>query len=286
MYKEIDKLGGAFTLLADDDTSDRLGEAYSELAKILNVQQFTIITEGLKGTHDFSKYRFDVQFQGTTEFELLFHDYRGGAMMSKGDDLDRLRTIIRQSHVIFNILDATALMEATEPESDQLNGHSKVAEILKHCLDDDGEYLVLFVLVKAETYVKNRRKRQELESRFERWHKQALNVVNKSHRGNVAGVLIPVCTLNCVEFKELDEQGSFVFVRNRGELRPKDVDQPLRYALAFAIKHVEANKWFLEKFWDWLTGKQSQSASALKKFYETQKLGYRKYGNVGLLNGD
>ncbi len=51
---------------------------------------------------------------------------------------------------------------------------------------------------------------------------ERLNQVNR----NVAALLIPAVTLGCVEFKEIDREGNFVFVRNHKEFEPREVDQP------------------------------------------------------------
>jgi hypothetical protein len=105
---------------------------------------------------------------------------------------------------------------------------------------------------------------------------------------NVAAVLVPVITLGCVEFKELvKEDGqplpNFVFMRTHREFAPKDVDQPLRYALSFALNHVQENRGWRTRILDSLSGKSRAFREALKGFCSHRNSGYRKYGNAELL---
>ena len=143
--------------------------------------------------------------------------------------------------VVFNVVDAVALMEADAALSDRLNAHTRVAGVLEEALKPGEKRLIVFVLVKCESYLKTEKKRQELIERFEDRHRAVLNAIERMNRGGcrVAGVAIPVNTLGCVEFHEIDGDGNFAFVRTHREFAPRDVDQPLRFALAFALKELD-----------------------------------------------
>ena len=291
MYKEIGRLGAGFDFLAGPDTSDRLNEAFQKLNKVMNHERFTVVDDLMPGNKGFLEHRFDVNFKGTKDFEIVFHDYRGGLLMKKSDpEFQELKDRVSASRVIFNVLDAVALMEANQCDSDALNGHGRVFELLSETLNSGEDFLIVFVLVKSETYTKTATKREALIDRFQDRHQAVLNLVRRlNDRGkNVAAVLIPVSTLGCVEFKEtIHEDGldypNFVFMRTSRDFAPKDVDQPLRYALSFALNHVNENRSWLTSRLRMIFGNGAAFNEALKQFCNARKMDYRRFGNNELL---
>ena len=295
MYNEFSKLGGSFNFRAIGETSDLLGDAYQRLSDVMQKDRFTVVGDLMPGNKDFLEHRFEVSFQGAKEFEIVFHDYRGGTLMKVTDpEFPELKSKVAASHVIFNVLDAVALMESDPFQSDKLNAHNRVFELLSETLKANEKYLIVFVLVKCEAYMKSAEKRESLLDRFQDRHKSVLSLLGKLNESgrNVAAVLIPVKTLGCVEFKELViEEGqtepSFVFMRTHREFAPQDVDQPLRYALPFALNHVNENRSFFDSAWRYISGKSVAFKHALKEFcnHRNREDGkvYRKYGNSELL---
>jgi hypothetical protein len=64
------------------------------------------------------------------------------------------------------------------------------------------------------------------------------------------------------------------------------VDKPLRYALSFALTHVNENRSWWESLWRYLTGHSRTFGQALtdfKSFYSQRNGEYTKYGNEALL---
>lgn len=287
MYKEISKMRAGFDLIPDNDTSDRLEDAYSKLSRVVNQPTFTQSGDLLTGTQDFIEHRFELSFQGSKEFDLVFHDFRGGVMLKRTDpDWEALRKKVAASRVIFNVLDAVALMEADSIKNDsQYNCHTRTNELLTQTLRPGEKYLIIFVLVKSETYVKKASTRDRLLSRFEERHSAVLRLLerlNEQHK-NVAALLIPVITLGCVEFREIDKNGNFIFERVNKDFHPRDVDQPLRYALSFAFNHVNDNRSMFEKLWRYLKGRSNAFSQALKDFCNDRSNGFKRYGNTSLL---
>ncbi|MCZ2340828.1 MAG: hypothetical protein LC104_03420 [Bacteroidales bacterium] len=285
MYREIGKMKAGFDLMPVDETQDRLDEAYFNLNKVMEQQVFAPVEDLLKGTMDFIEHRFEVKFHQTKEFDLVFHDFRGGAMMRSGPDQDTLREKVARSHVIFNVLDAVSLMEVDAIKGDQRNGHDRVRQLLDKALKPGEKYLIIFVLVKCETYVKTASNRERLVNRFEERHAAVLRLIenlNQTHK-NVVGLLVPAITLGCVEFKEIDSSDNYVFERNHRDFEPREVDQPLRYALSFALNHVNENRWIGERIWRYLSGQGRAFDQALKDFYSHRNSSYKTYGNPDLL---
>jgi len=285
IYRHINNMGANFHLKPNDETHDRLDAAYHDLGKVIEQPSFTFVEKLLEGTAGFIEYRLEVFFRQTHEFDLIFHDFRGEAMMESGSDLVTLRKKIARSHVIFNVLDAVSLMEVGPILGDERNGHERAKTILHKALQPNEKYLLLFVLVKCESYVKTASSREQLIKRFEERHAPVLRLIDELNQTNknVVGVLIPVITLGCVKFKKIDSEGNYVFVRTPGDFAPREVDQPLRYALAFALHHVDQNRGFWEYFWRLLTGEKALFRQALINFYSQRKTGYKIYGNPDLL---
>ena len=293
MYKQFAQLGVSFDFLAVGDTSDQLNDAHQKLEAVTKTSRFTVVEGLLQGTQGFNEHGFKVCFHQRKEFDLIFHDYRGGVLMKAGSDKeleakqahDTLRSLVSNSHVIFNVLDAAVLMEAGPTESDTLNSHTRIYELLHDTLQAGEKYLIVFVLVKCETYVKTASSRERLVNRFEERHAAVLRLIeklNQNHK-NVVGLLIPARTMGCVEFKEIDDRGNYVFERKGEHFKPEEVDQPLRYALSFALNHVNENRWFGERVLRRLAGRGPKFDQALKEFCNGRKSTYKMYGNKDLL---
>jgi hypothetical protein len=121
-------------------------------------------------------------------------------------------------------------------------------------------------------------------ARFEERHRAVLELIDRRSQSNVkvAGLLIPVITLGCVEFKEIDN-GNFVFERTNQAFQPREVDQPLRYALSFALKHVGENRTLWQKISNYWTGRDKEFTQTFTAFCKDRKAHYKKYGDQALL---
>jgi len=285
MYREIEKLKVGFELRPAGETRDRLKEAYEKLSSVMEREVFVPVDDLIRGTSSFIEYRLEVTFRQSRVFDLVFHDFRGGALTESGNEYKTLHEKVTRSHVIFNLLDAVTLMELDTKDGNERNAHEKVSQLLHRALQPNEKYLILFVLVKCESYIKTASSREQLIKRFEERHAPVLRLIDELNQTNknVVGVLIPVITLGCVKFKKIDSEGNYVFVRTPGDFAPREVDQPLRYALAFALHHVDQNRGFWEYFWRLLTGEKALFRQALINFYSQRKTGYKIYGNPDLL---
>jgi len=286
IYHEINKLKVGFELIPIGETKDRLEASYRELSSVMEREVFVPVDDLVKGTRGFVEYRLEVTFRQSRVFDLVFHDFRGGALTETGNDLNTLREKVEKSHVIFNLLDAVTLMELdTKDEYERRNAHEKVSQLLHRALQPNEKYLILFVLVKCESYIKTASSRERLVKRFEERHAPVLQLINNRNltSRNVVGLLIPVITLGCVEFKKIDSEGNYIFDRNHRDFEPREVDQPLRYALGFALNRVEENRGFFSDLWRYLSGEGKAFNQALKDFCKQHKTGYKVYGNPDLL---
>ena len=291
MYHEFAKLECDFSFLPsdDDETAGRLDVAYHELSGMTKGGKFEVPKGGLRGNQEFQEFTFEVKHNDNKQFDLIFHDFRGGVI--KGDnrkDLDELKARIRKSNVIFNMVDCVPMMELDGFGTERHNSHTRIAELLDKTLLQGSNYLVIFVLVKGEKYLHQGQK-NKLLAKFNECHKAVFNVIAKKNKGagKVAAVTIPVETLGCVEFHQFSHNPAtgadvFDFIKMGKTLSPKDIDQVLKYALAFALTQVAANKPIWTRVIEKFTGKNKQFQIALKKFYRAKNEDYDKFGKTEL----
>jgi hypothetical protein len=283
MCHEIGKMTTTgFQIIPIGETKARLDEAYQKISGVDKILVFEPVAGLMGGTADFLEYHFEVHFMEEKEFDLFLHDFRGGALTEGGRELARLQNIVSHARILINVLDAAALMEVDASTSNRLNGHDQVCHLLRQTLQAGEKYLILFVLVKCESYLKTERRRKELTARFEERHQAVLQLINQLNdiKKSIVALLIPAQTMGCVEFQEIRRDGKFIFVRTQEKFKPCDVDQPLRYALAFALKHVDEHR----QWWERLRFTRRKAFwEALRNFCSQRKSDYKKYGNEALL---
>ncbi|MCY2987894.1 MAG: hypothetical protein NTY19_08545 [Planctomycetota bacterium] len=273
----------------DDEGGDlALVKSFNALAEVVRLKDYSQVPGLLRGDMTFSKYRFELLREGNVKCNLVFWDCRGGTVYDSGAEGAELKQRIADAHIIFNVVDATVLMEGDEFLSDEYNGHTRIANLLQD-LDGDQGRLVVFVLTKCERWWKRgknpsaSREGRKLIRRFEDRHLAVLNVIEE---GNFLGMLMPVATLGCVEFSrvELDAEGKqrFVFVKKpRADFCPWDVDQPLRCAMAFALAEAKRGNGFVRRLWEVVFG-DGGFGEALTRFTKGVRPA-RRYGDESLL---
>jgi GTPase SAR1 family protein len=283
----------SFDLRPTGATSNRLRKAFVELRGIKKLHAHVPIPATLEHTEGPVEHSFEVLFGDRKELDLVFWDTRGATMFDVGELGNELKTTLSGSCVIFNVLDAAVLMEGDACLSEEYNGHQRIRELLLD-LNGDSDRLVVFVLTKCERWLRapeslNETNVAKLIERFEQLHKPVLNLIQK--RENMAGVVIPVQTLGCVEFSRTQRnqktnQQEFIFVRTPdADFAPRDVDQPLRYALAFALFKNHVGRGWWDWIFDWLLGRDAQFIDSLRSFAKKRRK-YKRYGNKSLFKVD
>ena len=287
MYHEFDKQSG-FELSASKDTDADLQEAYLKLSNIITQPTFTPTGPLLRGTAGIVERQFEMLFKGKKELDFIFCDIAGGLIHSDSDhpDFEEFKNKLEESLVVMIVIDGSILVEGDDLLSAQRNDPLQIFKLLLPTLIDQSQnHLLLFVITKCETWLKNESRRKQLETAFEKRYEIVLNIL--SEQNNVAGVLIPVKTLGCVEFTHIDyhdKNQELIFVRKPNlEFRPKNTDQALRYALAFALlQHDQSrNQW--SRLMRWLRDEHVAFQDALSKFAEARNRSFKIYGNASLI---
>jgi len=283
-----------FTFKAIGDTIHDLNDAYEKLEDLIKIPGNTELSERLlPADQGILERNFSVLFKGKKEFDFRFFDHAGGLIKMKEKDnpadVTLFKSLLQEAIVIINVIDGAVLVQGSEFLNNRINNPYLIYELLSEALNDDQEHLVLFVITKCEAFLKNSNGRKLLHDKFEERHKEVLNLIRDSHRKNVVGVLIPVKTLGCVEFSHIKnfgekEKEKLIFVRKPSlQFKPENIEQPLRYALAFALSQHDKNRGLFENFFRWLLNKDEVFQNALKQFANNRDKTFKMYGSTSLL---
>lgn len=292
MYKGLlgVNLNAHFDFQADDhDTAIDLDEAYLKLTEILNQPIFAKIEPLLTGDTGVIQRKFAVNFKGKKKFGFVFCDHGGGLVYKKdAPGWEEFREKLQKAIVIMNVLDGAALVEGSHLFSDKINRPLLICELLRKALNDKQEHLVLFVITKCETWLKDSDGRKAIEQAFETRYREVINVIASNPRNNVVGILMPVQTLGCVEFSKVNHYGEpgeeIEFIRKPNRpFQPYGIEQPLRYALAFALSQHNKNSPWGKKLLDKIFGKDVEFRNAFEQFANHRDKNYKMYGNVSLI---
>jgi len=287
MYKELNSMTNytRFTFLADNDTGINLDSAYHKLSRIIEQPTFTSIKPLIEGTQGIINHRFEISFKDKKELNLTFCDIAGGLLTASSatHDFKEFQQRLNNSSVIINVLDGAAMVEGSDLFSDEMNRPSRVRDLLIPALKNENQkHLILFIITKCETWLNNPEGRSKIMKKFDERYQEVLGLIEK--KSNVAGVLIPVKTLGCVEFSRMEktEDGErIVFIRRANkQFAPEYTDQPLRYALAFVLAQRDKERSWWEKLFRW----DSSFQEALLHFVKERDTNYKMYGNVQLIN--
>lgn len=289
MYHELSRIDNpaGFEVAASEDTHRDLHDAYKKLSTILAQPTFTPTWPLLKGTAGIVERQFEILFKGKKELELVLCDIAGGLVRAKegNPDFDELKNKLEEAIVIMNVIDGSVLVEGDELLSIQKNDPAQIYKLLLPILRQGKNYLILFVITKCEAWLKNDKTRKQLETAFETQYEMILKLIEGLD--NVVGVLIPVKTMGCVEFTRIDSKGEekeVIFVRKPNlRFKPVDIEQPQRYALAFALVQHNQHRSQWNKFMRWFWNEDVAFQKALTEFAEGRSRSFKIYGNLSLI---
>ncbi|HDN27618.1 MAG TPA: hypothetical protein ENG03_11085 [Thioploca sp.] len=291
MYHELSRFENqfGFKLAASKDTQLDLQEAYQKLSTIIAQPTFTPTGSLLKGTAGIIERPFEILFKGKKELDLVFCDIAGGIIRAEpgNQDFDEFKQRLEQAIVIVNVIDGSALVEGDELLLEQKNDPAQIYQLLQPILTKNNQqnHLLLFVITKCEAWLKNEKSQKKLETAFETQYKMILKLIDELD--NTVSVLIPVKTLGCVEFTHIGYKNSeqeMIFVRKPNlQFKPENTDQPMRYALAFALLQHNQNRPPFNKFMRWLWNEDVAFQQALTEFAEARSRAFKIYGNSSLI---
>lgn len=258
MYNKLVQAGGKLSLTASDNTGAELTTAYDKLAKISNEPNFKPVGRLLEGSQGIIEHQFEILFKHRKILDLSFYDMAGGIVLEKDDskDFQDFKKILTQeATVIVNVVDGAALMKGSDLYSDKVNRPVRISNLLRPALFEQLQsqpHLVLFVITKCESWLKDDQSKQQLLATFEKRHKPVIDLV-RNHQEAV-GVFLPVKTLGCVEFARVENKGAegekLIFSKNPLlSFKPEQIEQPLLYGLIFVLlQHLKSLSWWYKVF--------------------------------------
>jgi len=270
-----------FIVRPQQDTMRVLSDAYTKLHKVTEQPHFQDLKPLIEGNQVMAERVFDIHLAEELKLTLGFWDIPGGYMKisEKHSEYKKFKEKLQETVIFINVLDAVALIEGDKTYFDERATPEMAKFYLQEPLvvNSKRKVLVLFVVTKCEKWLKTEPGKKELQEKFNSRYADVINLLNAND--NMAGVLIPIKTLGCVEFTYFDSTTKRpVFQRKpRIECTPEFVDQPLRYALSFALSQLESDKVVKseseQKFW-----------KTLQKLKGTRDRHLAIYGNRDLLN--
>jgi len=230
-------------LYTDSKTESELLKRLDELREEINSKEL-VVEKKLESTQSDILYKFylaDTK-DNKNRIEINFTDIRGGDVT---DNLEKVREKLKNTDVIIVPIDSAALMEKDDfgrNYADTINALSYMETLLKEVAESDKEQMIVFLLVKSESYFENLPKLFEV---FERKYGRILRNLNKQ---NKVLIFLPIKTLGEVKFKEirLNEDNEPVFVYTptsvNATYNPEKVDLVFKLIITYVLEKVYREK--------------------------------------------
>ncbi|MDR3110075.1 MAG: ATP-binding protein [Planctomycetaceae bacterium] len=245
MYNEFQPIviESGCTFFCEGGTKKALTDRSNELKALASGKKMKIANDvGILGSQEKREYDFTLGVpveKRTVDVQLQFVDMPGG-WYSGGGDYKTARDILANSDVTFWCIDAVALMEEQGEYHEQINEPRSIFDCYQNAastLPDD--HWIQFVLIRAESYLRGDRKRDELFDRFHKSYEQhfsQLKHLMHSRKKTLGGSVSAVQTVGNVLFHtfDVDENGKAkaVFRRDASKgFSPSGCTYPIARAL-------------------------------------------------------
>jgi len=246
------EIADGFSIIPGQDTMITLQDAYTKLHDVINKPSYQDLTSifQLEGTRVMGERKFDFYFHQKELLKLRFWDIPGGYMKipENHPEYKLFQKVLLSAHVFINVLDTVALMEGDEAYF-QERATPMIAQtfLQRFQKENPGKpCLILFVLTKAEKWLRTGEGVKELTDTFNKRYSVVIKLLSNQN-SMMTGVLIPIKTLGCVEFVRCAKGGDGVkrpvFERKPNILcEPEHVEQILYHILSFSLSSLKLNK--------------------------------------------
>lgn len=242
MQKKFDELLSG-SIIADTGTFSTLNAAYQKLEDEANGKAFEFGI-GIENTENLREYSFTLKGRNAN-VPMRFFDFPGGwidSVRSQPENYDRVMDIVKRSHVVIVAVNTPYLMEAGGRYKKEARIDDIEQVIKASLLNSEGGKLILIVPIKYEKYTRNDKEKARLFTTIEKAFAVTMNLAaNPVYKDRLAIATIPIETAGNVQFSRFEAQDGGrlpreIYYKNRSKgFRPKDADQPLRYAMSFLL---------------------------------------------------
>lgn len=244
----------------------------------------------LQGDRQRTDYTFGVDVEPSAKegdhLRLCFTDVPGGWFTDGRSDVEEA---LRTSHLSFIVVDANALLE--QPKSGKncgrfhhaLNRPDLIAAFYKRALSfpmaGSPPPYVVFVLVRAETYMDgNLSRREDMHQALQESYAELLDVFDQYGVDHCVSVIKTIGGIRFSHFDEVSNPGqhpdpmpvaNFMVKKNVG-YAPEFCDAPLKLALTHAAKVAHDGTTLLDDFLDWFGwGKKPKLRNFIERMGDT-----------------
>jgi len=195
---------------------------------------------GIEGTNTSKEFRFNLSASPTNESKLsiAFRDIPG-AWVNEENKRDVVHNYLNESQVVMLAIHTPALMDMKGKNNEKFNQVSAIQWFLKE-QNFSKPILILLAPIKCESYIETEDKCRKLLEAIQSSYKELIQDLQS--KPNVAIAITPIETMGNMHFEGWKDDEDKYYRVNNNAYSPRNIDQPLFYALNFALNYYLTNQ--------------------------------------------
>jgi len=195
---------------------------------------------GIEGTNAAKEFRFNLSATPSNQSKLSinFRDIPG-AWVNDETKRDTLHNYLNESQVVMLAIHTPALMDMKGKNNEKFNQVSAIQWFLKE-QNFSKPILILLVPIKCESYIETEDKRRKLQEAILLSYKELIQDLQS--KPNVAIAITPIETMGNMHFEGWNQDEDKYYRVNNNAYSPRHIEQPLFYALNFALNYYLTNQ--------------------------------------------
>lgn len=290
---------------ADSDTLDVIERKKHEMIMYFKSKGKKFFVPDSNPTLELTSYGFDLSLRDKKRNKLCinFIDYPGEWLSAKAskEDQERLAVLMKTSHIMIVAIDTPYMMEEDGQYGEFSNAYYRTTEMIKKSGFIDKESMILFVPLKCERYL-NDKKIDLVQSKVCEVYKNLIQYIQYS--GKCTAAITPILTLGGAAFSRFARNDDGEIIMREGtdipdkaiyyfpddkvtEPEPRFCEQPLFYTLAYTLHMAKAEKekkksgieeaiqWLQTQFFKWPSAADYEKEFAkIRQKMKTSEDGY------------
>ncbi|MCM1234639.1 MAG: hypothetical protein NC489_31440 [Ruminococcus flavefaciens] len=245
---ELMQSNGIVFEASDEETFRRLENSISEIKNMFTSNGIVEVGEGIAGTDGFIDYNFRLTFTDkswnmASGFNIKFHDY-AGSILSNGDK-DKQYEVLKEwfvkSQIIYILIDAPYLMEATRKTITEYSAKNEILALFQKAGVDSADKMIAIVPTKCEYYLRNSRA-LDITNHIRTEFKEIISCIgqlNKAEgREKYKLYITPVQTVGGLEFSKMESRDGrqvalFRRTKPNSQFKPINTDLLLLFCMNY-----------------------------------------------------